>query len=115
MKGKSADTFGPIGPWLVTTDEVPNPQNLELWLEVDGRSYQRSTTRHMIFSVARLVSYISGFMSLHPGDIISTGTPPGIGMGQQPPVYLRPGNHVRLGIHSLGEQSQRVTAADATM
>ena len=115
VKGKSADTFGPIGPWLVTTDEVPNPQDLELWLEVDGRSYQRSTTRHMIFSVARLVSYISGFMSLHPGDIISTGTPPGIGMGQQPPVYLRPGNHVRLGIHSLGEQSQRVTAADATM
>jgi len=109
VKGKSADTFGPIGPWLVTSDEVPNPQNLELWLEVDGRTYQRSTTKHMIFSVARLVSYISGFMSLHPGDIISTGTPPGIGMGQKPePIYLRPGNHVRLGIQGLGEQSQRV-------
>jgi ureidoglycolate lyase len=111
VKGKSADTFGPIGPWLVTADEVPDPQNLELWLEVDGRSYQRSTTRHMIFGVARLVSYISRFMSLHPGDIISTGTPPGIGMGQHPPVYLRPGNHVRLGIHGLGQQNQRVTAA----
>ena len=112
VKGKSADTFGPIGPWLVTSDEVPNPQNLELWLEVDGRTYQRSTTKHMIFSVARLVSYISGFMSLHPGDIISTGTPPGIGMGQKPePIYLRPGNHVRLGIQGLGEQSQRVRAS----
>jgi len=109
VKGKSADTFGPIGPWLVTADEVPDPQDLELWLEVDGRTYQRSTTKHMIFSVARLVSYISGFMSLHPGDIISTGTPPGIGMGQKPePIFLRPGNHVRLGIHGLGEQSQRV-------
>ena len=109
VKGKSADTFGPIGPWLVTTDEVPDPQNLELWLEVDGRPYQRSTTKHMIFSVARLVSYISGFMSLHPGDIISTGTPPGIGMGQKPePIFLRPGNHVRLGIQGLGEQSQLV-------
>jgi 2-keto-4-pentenoate hydratase/2-oxohepta-3-ene-1,7-dioic acid hydratase in catechol pathway len=111
VKGKSADTFGPIGPWLVTSDEVPNPQDLELWLEVDGQTYQRSTTKHMIFSVARLVSYISGFMSLHPGDIISTGTPPGIGMGQKPqPIYLRPGNHVRLGIAGLGEQNQRVTA-----
>ena len=109
VKGKSADTFGPIGPWLVTSDEVPNPQSLELWLEVDGRTYQRSTTNHMIFSVARLVSYISTFMSLHPGDIISTGTPPGIGMGQKPdPVYLRPGNLVRLGIEGLGEQRQRV-------
>jgi len=109
VKGKSADTFGPIGPWLVTRDEVPDPQNLELWLEVDGRTYQRGTTKHMIFSVARLVSYISGFMSLHPGDIISTGTPPGIGMGQKPqPIFLRPGNHVRLGIAGLGEQNQRV-------
>jgi 2-keto-4-pentenoate hydratase/2-oxohepta-3-ene-1,7-dioic acid hydratase in catechol pathway len=110
VKGKSADTFGPIGPWLVTKDEVPDPQNLELWLEVDGKTYQRSTTRHMIFSVARLVSFISGFMSLHPGDIISTGTPPGIGMGQKPePIYLRPGNHVRLGIEGLGDQNQRVS------
>ena len=115
VKGKSADSFGPIGPWLVTTDEVPDPQNLDLWLDVNGRIYQRSTTRHMIFSVARLVSYISGFMSLHPGDIISTGTPPGIGMGQDPPVFLKPGDHVRLGVHSLGEQSQRVSAADASM
>ncbi|MET0167064.1 MAG: fumarylacetoacetate hydrolase family protein, partial [Vicinamibacterales bacterium] len=115
VKGKSADSFGPIGPWLVTADEVPDPQNLDLWLEVDGRSYQRGSTRHMIFSVARLVSYISRFMSLQPGDIISTGTPPGIGMGQHPPVFLRPGNRVRLGIHTLGEQSQIVTAADASM
>ena len=115
VKGKSADTFGPIGPWLVTSDAVPDPQNLDLWLEVDGRSYQRSTTRHMIFSVARLVSYISGFMSLHPGDIISTGTPPGIGMGQKPePIYLRPGNHVRLGIEGLGEQSQAVKKSEPT-
>ena len=111
VKGKSADTFGPIGPWLVTSDEVSDPQNLELWLDVDGRTYQRSTTRHMIFGVAHLVSYISRFMSLHPGDVISTGTPPGIGMGQKPePVFLRPGNHVRLGIQGLGEQSQRVMA-----
>ncbi len=109
VKGKSADTFGPIGPWLVTSDEVRDPQNLNLWLEVDGRSYQHSTTRHMIFGVARLVSFISGFMSLHPGDIISTGTPPGIGMGQKPePIYLRPGQHVRLGIDGLGEQNQGV-------
>jgi 2-keto-4-pentenoate hydratase/2-oxohepta-3-ene-1,7-dioic acid hydratase in catechol pathway len=113
VKGKSADTFGPIGPWLVTTDEVPDPQNLDLWLQVDGRTYQRSTTKNMIFSVARLVSYISGFMSLHPGDIISTGTPPGIGMAQQPPVFLRPGNSVQLGIHGLGQQNQRVTAEPA--
>jgi 2-keto-4-pentenoate hydratase/2-oxohepta-3-ene-1,7-dioic acid hydratase in catechol pathway len=114
VKGKSADTFGPIGPWLVTRDEVRDPQNLNLWLEVDGRTYQRGTTSHMIFGVARLVSYISRFMSLQPGDIISTGTPPGIGMGQKPdPIYLRPGNHVRLGIEGLGEQSQRVRAHEA--
>ena len=110
VKGKSADTFGPIGPWLVTPDEVPDPQNLTLWLEVDGRPYQRSSTRHMIFSVARLVSFISHFMSLHPGDVISTGTPPGIGMAQRPPVYLRPGNRIRLGIEGLGEQRQLVVA-----
>lgn len=108
VKGKSADTFGPIGPWLVTADEVADPQNLDVWLEVDGHGYQRSSTKHMIFPVARLVSYISGFMSLQPGDIISTGTPPGIGMGQNPPVYLREGNRVRLGIGGLGEQNQRV-------
>ena len=109
VKGKSADTFGPIGPWLVTTDEVPDPQNLDLWLDVDGRRYQNGTTQHMIFGVSKLVSFISRFMSLHPGDIISTGTPPGIGMGQKPdPIYLRPGNVVRLGITGLGEQTQRV-------
>jgi 2-keto-4-pentenoate hydratase/2-oxohepta-3-ene-1,7-dioic acid hydratase in catechol pathway len=113
VKGKSADTFGPVGPWLVTADEVPDPQNLELWLEVDGRTYQRSTTKNMIFSVTRLVSYISRFMSLHPGDIISTGTPPGIGMAQHPPVFLRAGNFVQLGIHGLGQQRQRVTAEPA--
>ena len=111
VKGKSADTFGPIGPWLVTRDEVPDPQKLDLWLSVDGREYQRGTTSHMIFGVARLVSFITRFMSLHPGDIISTGTPPGIGMGQKPdPIYLRPGNRVRLGIEGLGEQRQVVTA-----
>jgi 2-keto-4-pentenoate hydratase/2-oxohepta-3-ene-1,7-dioic acid hydratase in catechol pathway len=110
VKGKSADTFGPIGPWLVTPDEVPDPQSLDLWLEIDGRPFQRSTTRHMIFPVAYLISYISRFMSLQPGDIISTGTPPGIGMGQHPPMYLRPGNVVRLGVHGLGEQRQRVVA-----
>jgi 2-keto-4-pentenoate hydratase/2-oxohepta-3-ene-1,7-dioic acid hydratase in catechol pathway len=108
VKGKSADTFGPIGPWLVTTDEVADPQDLALWLEVDGRMCQRSTTKQMIFGVARLVSYISRFMSLQPGDIISTGTPPGIGMGQSPPVFLRPGNVVRLGVQGLGQQRQTV-------
>jgi ureidoglycolate lyase len=116
VKGKSADSFGPIGPWLVTCDEVADPHNLALWLEVDGRTYQRSTTRHMIFGVARLVSFISGFMSLHPGDIISTGTPPGIGMGQKPtPVYLQPGQEVRLGIEGLGEQRQKVRPYGATL
>ncbi len=111
VKGKSADTFGPIGPWLVTTDEVRDPQNLELWLEVDGRQYQRGTTQKMVFGVAFLVSYISRFMSLQPGDIISTGTPPGIGMAQHPPVFLQPGNRVRLGIEGLGQQTQLVVAS----
>ena len=110
VKGKSADTFGPIGPWLVTADEIKDPQNLDLWLEVDGRPYQKGTTRHMVFGVAYLVSFISRFMSLQPGDIISTGTPPGVGMGQKPPVYLRPGNRVRLGVEGLGEQTQLVVA-----
>ena len=108
VKGKSADTFGPIGPWLVTSDEIPDPQNLRLWLEVDGHKYQDGTTRTMVFGVAYLVSYLSRFMSLQPGDIISTGTPPGVGLGQKPPVYLRPGNRIRLGIEGLGEQSQAV-------
>ncbi|MGA7696036.1 MAG: fumarylacetoacetate hydrolase family protein [Candidatus Sulfotelmatobacter sp.] len=110
VKGKSADTFGPIGPWLVTADEVPDPQNLSLWLEVDGHRYQNGSTRTMIFGVRQLVSYVSRFMSLQPGDIISTGTPPGVGMGKRPPVYLRAGNRVRLGIQGLGEQDQRVVA-----
>jgi len=108
VKGKSADTFGPIGPWLVTADEVPDPQKLHMWLEVDGRKYQDGSTRTMVFGVAHLVSYLSQFMSLHPGDIISTGTPPGVGLGQKPPVYLRAGNKIRLGIDGLGEQQQVV-------
>jgi len=108
VKGKSADTFGPIGPWLVTRDEVPDPQNLRLWLEVNGKQYQNGSTSTMIFGVAHLVSYISRFMSLQPGDIISTGTLPGIGMGQKPPMYLQPGHRIRLGIAGLGEQNQLV-------
>jgi 2-keto-4-pentenoate hydratase/2-oxohepta-3-ene-1,7-dioic acid hydratase in catechol pathway len=113
VKGKSADTFGPIGPWLVTADEIPDPQNLKMWLEVDGHRYQNGSTRTMIFGVRQLVSYLSRFMSLQPGDIISTGTPPGVGMGQRPPVYLRAGNRMRLGIEGLGEQDQRVVAESA--
>jgi 2-keto-4-pentenoate hydratase/2-oxohepta-3-ene-1,7-dioic acid hydratase in catechol pathway len=112
VKGKSADTFGPIGPWLVTAEEVPDPQALRLWLEVDGHRYQDGSTRTMVFGVAHLVSYLSQFMSLDPGDIISTGTPPGVGLGQKPPVYLRPGNVMRLGIDGLGEQRQRVVGAE---
>ena len=110
VKGKSADTFGPIGPWLVTADEVPDPQNLTLWLEVDGHEYQRGNTKTMVFGVAHLVSYLSRFMSLQPGDIISTGTPPGVGLGQKPPKYLRAGNTIRLGVEGLGVQTQRVVA-----
>ncbi len=108
VKGKSADTFGPIGPWLVTADEVPDPQNLRLWLEVDGHRFQNGSTRSMVFTVAYLVSYLSKFMSLQPGDIISTGTPPGVGLGQTPPHYLRAGNVIRLGIDGLGTQRQTV-------
>ncbi len=110
VKGKSADTFGPIGPWLVTPDEVPDPQNLDMWLEVDGHRYQQGTTRTMIFGVAYLISYVSRFMSLRSGDIISTGTPPGVGHGCKPPVYLRPGNRIQLGITGLGGQTQEVVA-----
>jgi 2-keto-4-pentenoate hydratase/2-oxohepta-3-ene-1,7-dioic acid hydratase in catechol pathway len=110
VKGKSADTFGPIGPWLVTSDEVPDPQNLKMWLEVDSHRYQNGSTRTMIFGVCQLISYLSRFMSLQPGDIISTGTPPGVGMGQQPQVYLRAGNRMRLGIEGLGEQNLHVVA-----
>lgn len=110
-KGKGCDTFGPIGPWLVTPDEVADPQNLNMWLEVDGKRYQNGSTRTMIFGVAHLVSYISHFMSLQPGDIISTGTPPGVGFGQKPQVYLQPGQTMRLGIDGLGEQQQTTVAA----
>ena len=109
-KGKGHDTFGPLGPWLVTTDEVPDPQDLHMWLEVDGKRYQDGSTRTMIFGVAHLVSYISQFMSLQPGDVISTGTPPGVGLGQKPPLYLKPGQTMRLGIAGLGEQRQTTVA-----
>jgi 2,4-diketo-3-deoxy-L-fuconate hydrolase len=110
-KGKGCDTFGPIGPWLVTADEVGDPQNLGMWLEVNGHRYQNGSTRTMIFGVATLVSYLSRFMTLEPGDCITTGTPPGVGMGVKPgPVYLKPGDVVRLGIDRLGEQRQEVHA-----
>ena len=111
VKGKSADTFGPIGPWLVTPDEVPDYHELDMWLEVDGKRYQNGTTKTMVFGVPYLVSYLSKFMSLRPGDIITTGTPPGVGHGMKPPVYLRAGNEVRLGVARLGEQRQRIVAA----
>ena len=112
-KGKSADTFGPIGPWLVTRDEVEDPQNLKMWLDVDGHRYQDGSTKTMIFGVAHVVAYLSQFMSLQPGDVISTGTPPGVGMGIKPePVWLKPGQTMRLGIEGLGEQ-QQVTKAYA--
>ena len=110
VKGKSADTFGPIGPWLVTTDEMTDPGHLHLWLEVDGHRYQDGSTHTLIFDVPYLVSYLSRFMSLQPGDIISTGTPPGVGHGKKPPVYLRAGQVVRLGVEGLGEQRQNVVA-----
>ncbi|PZQ99561.1 MAG: 2-hydroxyhepta-2,4-diene-1,7-dioate isomerase [Cereibacter sphaeroides] len=107
VKGKSADTFGPTGPWMVTADEIADPQNLPMWLEVDGHKYQNGSTRTMVYGVRYLVSYISQFMSLQPGDIISTGTPPGVGMGQKPdPIYLKPGQVMTLGIDGLGEQRQ---------
>lgn len=113
-KGKGCDTFGPIGPWLVTRDEVADPQQLGMWLDVDDRRFQNGSTRTMVFGVAHLVSYVSQFMSLQPGDIISTGTPPGVGMGVKPePVWLQPGNVMRLGIEGLGEQRQNVKAYSA--
>ncbi len=110
VKGKSADTFGPIGPWLVTRDEVPDPQDLAMYLEVNGRRYQEGSTRTMHFDVATVISHLSQFMSLHPGDVISTGTPPGVGMGQKPETYLKPGDVMELGIEGLGVQRQKVTA-----
>jgi 2-keto-4-pentenoate hydratase/2-oxohepta-3-ene-1,7-dioic acid hydratase in catechol pathway len=115
-KGKGCDTFGPVGPWLVTADEVPDPQNLDMWLEVNGKRYQSGNTRTMVFTVAQLVSYISRFMTLNPGDVISTGTPPGVGLGQKPdPVYLRAGDRIALGIQGLGQQNQTVHAWDAAL
>lgn len=111
VKGKSYDTFAPMGPWLVTRDEVADPGNLSLWLEVDGHRYQNGTTQKMVFGVAKLVSYLSAFMTLNPGDVISTGTPPGVGLGQKPPTYLKPGQTMRLSVEGLGEQ-QQVTKAD---
>ena len=110
-KGKGCDTFGPIGPWLVTADEVPNPQELNLWLEIDGHRFQNGNTRTMVFNVAQIVSYLSKFMSLQPGDVISTGTPPGVGLGQKPPLYLKPGQTMTLGIEGLGVQTQKTVAA----
>jgi len=107
-KGKGCDTFGPLGPYLVTKDEVPDPQNLNLWLEVDGVRYQDSSTGDMIFGVSELISYVSQFMTLHPGDVISTGTPQGVGLGMKPPLYLKAGQTMRLGIAGLGEQTQKV-------
>jgi 2-keto-4-pentenoate hydratase/2-oxohepta-3-ene-1,7-dioic acid hydratase in catechol pathway len=110
-KGKGCDTFGPIGPWLVTTDEVPDPQARELWLDVNGQPRQRGSTSTMVFGVAALVSYVSRFMTLLPGDVIATGTPPGVGMGRKPPQYLQAGDVMTLGITGLGSQRQRVVAA----
>ncbi len=111
-KGKSCDTFGPTGPWMVTKDEIPDPQSLAMWLDVDGKRMQTGNTKTMIFGVVKLVSYVSHFITLHPGDIISTGTPPGVGMGKKPePVFLRPGQVMRLGIDGLGEQQQTLVAA----
>lgn len=107
-KGKGCDTFGPLGPWLVTRDEVPNPQKLGMWLDVNGQRMQTGSTRTMIFSVAKLVSYVSQFMTLMPGDVITTGTPPGVGLGMKPPLYLKKGDVITLGIDGLGEQQQVV-------
>ena len=111
VKGKSCDTFGPIGPYLVTKDEVPDPQNLELFLDVNGQRMQKGSTSKMIYGVNFLISYLSQFMSLQSGDIISTGTPPGVGMGQKPPIYLKPGDKMKLGIQGLGEQNQTVISS----
>ena len=114
-KGKGCDTFGPVGPWLVTADEVGDPQALAMWLDVNGKRFQNGSTKTMIFGVAQLVSYCSRFMTLMPGDLISTGTPPGVGLGQKPPLYLKAGDEMRLGIAGLGEQHQRVHAWDPAL
>jgi 2-keto-4-pentenoate hydratase/2-oxohepta-3-ene-1,7-dioic acid hydratase in catechol pathway len=110
-RGKGCDTFGPVGPYLVTTDEITDPQVLDMWLDVNGEKRQRGNTRTMIFGCAKLVSYVSHFMTLLPGDIITTGTPPGVGLGMKPPQYLKVGDTVTLGIQGLGEQRQRIVAA----
>lgn len=109
-KGKSCDTFGPIGPWLVTADEVPDPQALGLWTEVNGHRYQDGNTKTMVYGVAFLIAYLSQFMTLHTGDVVATGTPPGVGMGQKPRVFLKPGDIMRLGVDGLGEQQQNLVA-----
>jgi 2,4-didehydro-3-deoxy-L-rhamnonate hydrolase len=114
-KGKGCDTFGPIGPWMVTADEIPNPQDLTMWLEVNGKRHQNGSTKTMIFGVANLVSYISEFMTLYPGDLITTGTPPGVGLGMKPPLYLKAGDTMKLAIQGLGEQQQKVHAWDAAL
>lgn len=111
-KGKGCDTFGPIGPWLVTRDEVPDPQNLGLWLEVNGKRMQHSNTSGMIFPVAKLVAYLSRYMTLYPGDVIATGTPAGVGLWASPPVFLQPGDTMRVGIDGLGVQTQTVKSSD---
>jgi 2-keto-4-pentenoate hydratase/2-oxohepta-3-ene-1,7-dioic acid hydratase in catechol pathway len=112
-KGKGCDTFGPVGPYLVTKDEVPDPQNLDLWTEVDGVLMQDGNTKTMVYGVQTLVSYVSQFITLHPGDIIATGTPPGVGMGKKPePVFLRPGQQVKVGVRGLGEQRYRTVAGE---
>ncbi len=111
-KGKGADTFGPTGPWMVTKDEIPDPQNLDMWLDVDGKRKQTGNTKTMIFGVKEIVSYVSHFITLHAGDVIATGTPPGVGLGQKPkPVFLKLGQTMSLGIAGLGEQSQTIIAA----
>jgi 2,4-diketo-3-deoxy-L-fuconate hydrolase len=109
-KGKGCDTFGPVGPWLVTADEVGDPQSLDMWLDLNGERVQTGNSRTMIFGVAKLVSYLSEFVTLQPGDIITTGTPPGVGMGRTPPLYLKPGDVMSLGIEKLGQQRQDVKA-----
>jgi 2-keto-4-pentenoate hydratase/2-oxohepta-3-ene-1,7-dioic acid hydratase in catechol pathway len=110
IKGKSAESFGPLGPWLVTPDEVGDPQKLDMWLDVNGQRMQTGNTRTMVFSAAKLIAYLSGKMVLEPGDIVTTGTPPGVGMGKKPSVFLKPGDLMELGIEKLGNQRQRVVA-----
>ena len=109
-KGKGCDTFGPVGPWLVTADEVGDPQALDMWLDINGKRMQTGSTRTMIFTVAKLISYISTFMGLNPGDLITTGTPPGVGFARKPPIFLQPGDQIHSGVSKLGEQRQRVVA-----